>query len=179
MAILRLGYLGLRSPDPQGWVDFGTNVLGTPLGDSPDNDTVRLRVDRRPFAISIRRGAEAGLDYLGWETPDVPSVETVASHLGSLGIEWSRLSAETCRNRGVDSAISFMDPFDYTHEVYAGTRALARPLRPTAMCSGLRVASLALRPRWASRWSSTPMGRIPRKKSRSSPGPSSRASWTW
>jgi extradiol dioxygenase len=136
MAILRLGYLGLRSPDPQGWVDFGTNVLGTPLGDSPDNDTVRLRVDRRPFAISISRGAEPGLDYLGWETPDVASVETVASRLGALGLEWSRLSAETCRNRGVDSALSFTDPFDYTHEVYAGTRALARPLRPTAMCSG-------------------------------------------
>lgn len=136
MSILRLGYLGLRSPDPQAWIDFGTNVLGTPLGESPDGDTVRLRVDRRPFAVSIARGAEAGLDYLGWETRNSASVEDVASRLGTVGIEWSSLSPETCLNRGIDMAITFADPFGYTHEVYAGTRALSRPLRPTGMCSG-------------------------------------------
>jgi 2,3-dihydroxybiphenyl 1,2-dioxygenase len=136
MAILRLGYVGLLSPDPQGWVDFGTSLLGTPLGDPPDKDTVRLRVDRRPFAVSIRRGAQAGLDYLGWETPDLASVEAVASRLAARGLPWSRLSAAICLDRGVDVAIGFTDPFDYTHEVYAGTRVLARPLRPTAMCSG-------------------------------------------
>lgn len=136
MSILRLGYVGLRSPDPQAWIDFGTNVLGTPLGESADKDTVRLRVDRRPFAVSITRGPKAGLDYLGWETPDIGSVKDVASRLDSLGTKWSWLSAETCRNRGVDVAIGFTDPFDYTHEVYAGTRALAGPLRPIGKCSG-------------------------------------------
>jgi 2,3-dihydroxybiphenyl 1,2-dioxygenase len=136
MSILRLGYLGLRSPDPQGWIDFGNNVLGTPLGESPDKDTVRLRVDRRPFAVSITRGAKASLDYLGWETASKASVEEIASRLDPLGVKWSWLNAETCLNRGVDHAISFTDPFNYTHEVYAGTRALARPLRPTAICSG-------------------------------------------
>jgi 2,3-dihydroxybiphenyl 1,2-dioxygenase len=136
MSILRLGYVGLRSPDPQGWADFGTSVLGTPLGPAPDNDTVRLRVDRRPFAISIIRGPKAELDYLGWETPDTASVQEVASNLDSLGVKWSCLGAHTCLDRGVDSAITFTDPFNYTHEVYAGTRAISRPLRPTGMCSG-------------------------------------------
>ena len=85
MSILRLGYVGLRSPDPQGWADFGTSVLGTPLGPAPDNDTVRLRVDRRPFAISIIRGPKAELDYLGWETPDTASVQEVASKFELAG----------------------------------------------------------------------------------------------
>jgi 2,3-dihydroxybiphenyl 1,2-dioxygenase len=136
MSILRLGYIGLRSPDPQAWSEFGTTVLGTPLGESPSKDTVRLRVDRRPFAVSISRGDKAGLEYLGWETPSMTSVNDVTSRLDSLGVKWSPLKAETCLDRGVDDAITFTDPFNYTHEVYAGTRVLAKPLRPVGMCSG-------------------------------------------
>ena len=135
MPVLRLGYLGLRSTDPSAWAEFGSNVLGMPLGDTTDGD-VRLRLDRRPFTISIRRDDSSGLEHLGWETPDVASIEDVCGRLDGLGVAWTRLDAATCLDRDVDEAISFVDPFDYTHEVYAGSRALARPLRPVGMCSG-------------------------------------------
>ncbi len=136
MSVLRLGYIGLRSTHAAAWSEFGTNVLGMPLGAAPDGDTVRLRLDRRPFTLSVTNAAESGLDYLGWETPDTVSIDDVCARLDSLGVEWTRLDPATCLDRGVDEAIRFVDPFDYTHEVYAGTRALAMPLRPTGMCSG-------------------------------------------
>jgi biphenyl-2,3-diol 1,2-dioxygenase/3,4-dihydroxy-9,10-secoandrosta-1,3,5(10)-triene-9,17-dione 4,5-dioxygenase len=120
MTTLRLGYLGISTPDPREWDAFAQDVLGTTVDEGSAGGPSRLILGGNQPAVFLESAAEADVRYLGWEVQDAGAASAVAERLTKLGVGIVAASPDEVKQRAVDGIFAFDDPFGYRHEVYFG-----------------------------------------------------------
>ena len=132
MDIIGIGYLGFETAKIDEWRDYGPNVMGFQIGNSPesDPDSLYLRMDDRRHRLAFHPGASERLAYLGWEAQGrlefLAAVEKFRAH----GVEVIPGDAALCEKRGVKELIRFRDPVGYQHELFYGQKWTPRSFTP-------------------------------------------------
>ena len=132
MDIIGIGYLGFETAKIDEWRDYGPNVMGFQIGNSPesDPDSLYLRMDDRRHRLAFHPGASERLAYLGWEAQGrlefLAAVEKFRAH----GVEVIPGDAALCEKRGVKELIRFRDPVGYQHELFYGQKWTSRSFTP-------------------------------------------------
>jgi 2,3-dihydroxybiphenyl 1,2-dioxygenase len=120
MSPLRLGYLGIGTPDPGEWGPFADQVLGGTLDEGTAGGPARLILGGHQPAVFLEHAPEVDVRYLGWEVQDAAAFDAAVHRLNGLGIEVGAGSPDLLKQRSVDGIFAFDDPFAYRHEVYYG-----------------------------------------------------------
>lgn len=121
MSVRSLGYVRIESADPQKWLQFGTQVLGLMHATTmPDDGSVYLRMDARPFRFAIFPGSSDRLACTGWELQDEADLEAVKQRLLKAGKPVAEGSREECESRRVAGLVRTQDPSGNTLELYYG-----------------------------------------------------------
>lgn len=119
-----LGYLGLTTPDLDGWREFATEIAGLAVSDLSREDDLRLRIDEYAWRFSITPG-DGSLAYIGWEVADKATLEALADDLDKAGVavEESQIADE----RGVLGLIQAKDPGGNQIEFFYGSVVDTQP----------------------------------------------------
>ena len=132
MDIIGIGYLGFETAKMDEWRDYGPNVMGFQIGNTPesDPDSLYLRMDDRRHRLAFHPGPNERLAYLGWEAQGrlefLAAVEKFRAH----GIEVIPGDAALCEKRGVKELIRFRDPVGYQHELFYSQKWTPRSFTP-------------------------------------------------
>jgi extradiol dioxygenase len=131
MDIRGLGYVGLKSPEPENWRKWGKEIMG--FGDvdpmpevaavrasgGRDPEAVYLRLDDRRLRLAIYPGDREGeLAFVGWELADRLAFRDALEHLKALGMAYEVASEALAFERGVQGMAFFHDPAGYRHEIF-------------------------------------------------------------
>ncbi|UIX29242.1 VOC family protein [Streptomyces sp. GQFP] len=146
MKINALGYLRVESPDAKEWAQFGSDVLGLMITDSPEGhpDTVSLTPDDRPGRLQVSPGERNRLECVGWEVPNATAFDEAVAELESAGVEVSRATDEDRARAGVRDLVRFTDPAGHTHEIFWGQLVVPLSFRPGRAMKGFVTGSQGL-----------------------------------
>jgi 3,4-dihydroxy-9,10-secoandrosta-1,3,5(10)-triene-9,17-dione 4,5-dioxygenase len=124
MSVQSLGYLGIGTPDPDGWASYARDVIGLEVvpGEAGDTTPYRLRMDQHPFRMWLHDAPEGEVTVIGWEVRDDASIDTMAVRLKEAGIDVSEGTDEECQHRQVARMIHFDGPLKIRTELFCGRR---------------------------------------------------------
>ncbi|MEZ5570905.1 MAG: VOC family protein [Halioglobus sp.] len=121
MNVRSLGYVLIESTDPQQWLEFGTEVLGLMVAPGmPDDGTVYLKMDERPFRLAVVKGETDRLQLCGLELLDEANFLSACDELSAAGVAVVKGTASEIAQRRVRDLIRFKDPAGNTLELYHG-----------------------------------------------------------
>lgn len=121
MNIRSMGYVVIESTDPAKWLEFGTEVVGMmAVPGMPNDDTVYLKIDERPFRFAIVAGEIDRLLLCGLELSDKENFLAACVELADAGVEVVRGTDTEIAQRRVCDLIRFDDPAGNTLELYYG-----------------------------------------------------------
>lgn len=126
--IQSLGYVKVHTADLAGWRRLAFDVLGMAEGSGPDEHTLYLRMDERPFRLAIVAGQEDKVDTIGWEVRDHNSLVAVQKRVHDAGFSAEMLSVQQADARQVEEVFSFVDPTGTQVEVFHGPSLDHRPV---------------------------------------------------
>lgn len=143
MALISLGYIGVRSTKTADWQRFATDLLGMQQVDA--GGKVRaFRMDDRKQRLIVSGEGDDGLDFMGWEVESPAALDALAGRLENAGIP-VRLEAMTVADqRHVARLISFRDPEGNRLEVFCGPAIAADPFISGRPISGFKTGSLGM-----------------------------------
>lgn len=138
MKLHSLGYLNVRSVDPELWRVFGTEVLG--MATSPDPlgrpDAVALTIDDRPARLQVTKGEQNELAGVGWEIANPTEYDGAVRELATAGVELTAATAEELVRAQVREMAYFHDPGGIRHEIFWGQLQAPRSFHPGRAMSG-------------------------------------------
>ncbi|MFD2470495.1 VOC family protein [Amycolatopsis silviterrae] len=115
-----LGYLRVRSRDLPRWRELTVEALGFAETSGPAADGLYLRMDEREARLIVLPGEDDRVLAVGWEVRDQFALAAVGRAVEASGTAVKVLSEQQCRERRVDSAITFDDPSGTPVEVFFG-----------------------------------------------------------
>ncbi|MPY62777.1 VOC family protein [Streptomyces spongiae] len=128
MSVRSLGYLGIGTPDPDGWVAYAHDVIGAMSVGPPGSAEERLlRLDEHPYRFSVEAAETGGVTYIGWEVGDPAGLERLTARLRAHGVEVHEAAPEECAARQVDRMVWFDGPCSVRTELFTGRRVAATP----------------------------------------------------
>lgn len=132
MNIKSLGYVVVQSTDLDKWQDFGTNVIGMMQSTSmPDNGSVYLRMDQRPFRYQIVKGDFDGLLLAGWDMGCEADFNARLKDMDSKGIGYEKIEdPEQLAARAVSGLVRLADPSSNQLELFWTEDSLAKDSVP-------------------------------------------------
>jgi 2,3-dihydroxybiphenyl 1,2-dioxygenase len=142
-----LGYLGLRSADPQQWRAFAGDFLGMQVLAAEQDRPMRLRMDEKCHRYLLEQaapGEAAGLAYAGFEVPDAATLTEVGARLTAAGHAPATGGAAEARIRGVEAFIWVVDPDGNRIEFFHGLHDADEPFVPGKPIGGFRTGGLGL-----------------------------------
>jgi 3,4-dihydroxy-9,10-secoandrosta-1,3,5(10)-triene-9,17-dione 4,5-dioxygenase len=112
MDVKTLGYVVVQTTDISKWDNFGTNIVGMMKSTSmPDNDSLYLRMDQRPFRYQITPGEYDGLLLSGWNMGSEESFNARLNLLTEKGIAYEKIEDTiTLAERAVSGLARLNDP---------------------------------------------------------------------
>jgi extradiol dioxygenase len=120
LSALKLGYLGLGTPETDKWHTFAADVLNCSVADGPSGAPARLVLGGNQPALFLEPAADVDVQYLGWEVQDAAAAENLVGSIDQMGIDVIAQPSSIARQRAVDGVFVFDDPFAYRHEIYYG-----------------------------------------------------------
>ncbi|MEQ8840815.1 MAG: VOC family protein [Acidimicrobiales bacterium] len=120
MSILSLGYLHLRTPNPDAWPTFAGDVLGLMPASGPDESAQYYRWDDYPYRLVLEPGDEVGVIAIGYEVGDDRDLASVVAVLEAAGLEVTHGSADEAAARLVSGFASFVDLAGAPVELFYG-----------------------------------------------------------
>jgi 3,4-dihydroxy-9,10-secoandrosta-1,3,5(10)-triene-9,17-dione 4,5-dioxygenase len=120
MSILSLGYLHMRTPKPDEWRHFATDVLGLMPATGPDEAAQYYRWDDYPYRLVLEPGDEADVVAIGYEVGDDRDLAAVKAGLEAAGVTVTDGTDEQAASRLVSGLISFRDVAGAPVEVFYG-----------------------------------------------------------
>ena len=124
--VTELAYVEIESTHPESWERFGCDLLDmTARGGR--RGIRQLKLDTRPYRLSVHPGTQDRLLRIGWLTHDATALSKIELRLARAGVVHRSLSEEECDDRGVTSGITFNDPDQFTHDVVTGIEVDAEP----------------------------------------------------
>jgi 2,3-dihydroxybiphenyl 1,2-dioxygenase len=123
---IRLGYLGFEVRSLAAWEPFAVDVLGLQVGTRGEG-TLDLRCDERAKRFFLTEGPADDVAVFGWEVDDGPSLDAVAAHLRTAGVDVTEGTDEEARGRGVTRLVKLRDPSGHPLEIAHGAERAATP----------------------------------------------------
>lgn len=121
MNIRSLGYVVIESTEPAAWLEFGTDVIGMMAAPNmPDDGSVYLKMDARPFRFAVVPAERNGLKLCGWELHSAGDFDAACAELDAAGVSYSAGTPEECRSRRVTRLVRLQDPAGNSLELYHG-----------------------------------------------------------
>lgn len=120
MQVESVGYVVVSSTDLDKWLDFGTNVIGMMQAPSmPDNGSVYLKMDQRPFRYQIVKGEYDGLLLAGWDLGTEDAFNEGLAELDAKGVSYEKVeAADELAARAVSGLARLADPSGNQLELY-------------------------------------------------------------
>jgi len=132
MDIIGIGYLGFETTKVDEWREYGPQVMGFQVGQSPasDPDSLYFRTDDRRHRFAFHPGKIDRLAYIGWEAKGKIEFEAAIARFQEHGVEVTMGDAALCEQRGVKGVFRFRDPVGYQHEMFHGQKWMPRSFTP-------------------------------------------------
>jgi 2,3-dihydroxybiphenyl 1,2-dioxygenase len=143
MALLALGYIGVRSTQLADWQGFATNLLGMQLVDAAGGVRA-FRMDDRRQRLVVTDDAGDALGFLGWEVADAEALNAFAARLEAHGVAVTQGSRRLAEERHVADLIVFHDPAGNRLEAFHGQLVAPEEFRPGRPISGFRTGPLGM-----------------------------------
>ncbi len=118
MNVRSLGYLGVQSNKLDAWRQYCTDFLGLMDVSSSDAEQ-RYRMDNQAWRLSVCKGEQEDLSYVGFEVSNGESLAELRARLESLGYHAQR-DDELAADRGVIELWRLTDPDGLQIELYHG-----------------------------------------------------------
>ncbi len=109
MAIIALGYLGVRSDRLDDWSDFAGHLLGMQTIDR-GSGALAFRMDDHKQRLVVSDEPGETLAFMGWEVESKTDLETYADRLEAAGVGVQHGSRSLADRRFVSDLIVFDDP---------------------------------------------------------------------
>jgi len=89
MDIIGIGYLGFETTKVDEWREYGPQVMGFQIGQSPasDPDSLYFRTDDRRHRFAFHPGKIDRLAYIGWEAKGKIEFEAAIARFREHGVE--------------------------------------------------------------------------------------------
>ena len=136
MAILSLGYIGIRSDKLDDWADFSTSQLGMSLLDRAGKN-LSFRMDNYKQRFIVNNEVGKSLAFLGWETGNATDLDKLAAAVEATGTPVVRASRELCDQRFVTDMILLDDPNGNRLELFYGPMIDDEPFTATRLWPNL------------------------------------------
>lgn len=132
MDIIGIGYLGFETAHLDAWREYGPEVMGFQVGNTPANDADSLyfRMDDRRHRIAFHPGKIDRIAYVGWEAKGKLEFHAAVERFRQHGVEVTFGDEELRERRGVKELIRFRDPVGYQHELFYAQKWLPRSFQP-------------------------------------------------
>lgn len=127
MQVKSLGYVVIQSTDLAKWLDFATGVVGMMKAPNmPDNGSLYLKIDRRPFRFQVVSGELDGLLYAGWDMGSETEFNSALAQLRNKGIDVATITdTDTLDARAVSGLARLADPAGNQLELFWASDAQA------------------------------------------------------
>jgi 2,3-dihydroxybiphenyl 1,2-dioxygenase len=143
MAVVGLGYLGVRSDRLEDWSDFAGSLLGMQQVDSTTKH-LSFRMDDCKQRLVVSNETGDALGYMGWEVAEKRDLESYASRLDAAGVAVEIGSRELADRRHVSDLIAFQDPHGNRLEFFWAPMIATDPFKPGRPISGFKTGALGM-----------------------------------
>ena len=109
MAIIALGYLGVRSDRLDDWSDFAGRLLGMQKIDR-GGKALAFRMDDMKQRLVVSDEPGETLAFMGWEVAEAADLDRYAARLEAAGVAVTWGSRSLADRRLVTDLITFADP---------------------------------------------------------------------
>lgn len=138
MAIIALGYLGIRSDRLDEWADFAGGLLGMQKIDR-GSTALAFRMDDQAQRLLVSNEPGDTLAFMGWQVERRGDLEVFAARLEKAGVPVRAGSRELCDRRFVGSLIWFADPAGNRIELFAEPMLATDPFVPGRPIDGFKT----------------------------------------
>lgn len=143
MAIVALGYIGIRSPKLDAWGDFAEHLLGMQVVDRTKAQLM-FRMDDRRQRLTVSDEPGDTLGYIGWEVDHQSELDRYGARLEQAGHRVETGSASLAARRFVDDLIVTEDPGGNRVELVWRPEVTPEPFRPGRPVSGFETGPLGM-----------------------------------
>jgi len=143
MAIVALGYLGIRSDRLEDWRDFAGKLLAMQAIDR-GGKALAFRMDDRMQRLLISDEPGEMLAFMGWEVTDRDDLQVFAARLEAAGVAVTAGSKALCDRRFVSDLIWFHDPCGNRIELIHGPMIASDPFVPGRPIDGFKTGPLGM-----------------------------------
>lgn len=138
MAILSLGYIGIRSDKLTDWAHFSTTQLGmSQLDNAGKNISFKMDDYKQRFVVTDEPGET--LAFLGWEVESSTDLIEFAAAVELTGTPVNVASRSLCDRRFVSEMILFDDPNGNRVELFVDPMIDTDPFKPGRPVSGFKT----------------------------------------
>ncbi|HIF17956.1 MAG TPA: glyoxalase [Cycloclasticus sp.] len=138
-----LGYFVFNATDLPAWKTFLQDIIGLQVGSKSNNQALVLRIDSQEQRILIQQSDNDDLAAIGWELDSEESLDALAIHVESQGVDIQAADSDFCSTRAVEKAYICTDPNGVNHELYFG--AAVAPMSESFKSSVMKGEFLAER----------------------------------
>lgn len=143
MAIVALGYLGIRSAKLDEWGDFAKNLLGMQVVDRAKRQ-LAFRMDDRQQRLVVADAPGDSFGFIGWEVDDQSDLDLYGARLEEAGHRVETGSASLAVRRFVSDLIITEDPGGNRVELVWRPEVTSEPFRPGRPISGFETGPLGM-----------------------------------
>jgi 3,4-dihydroxy-9,10-secoandrosta-1,3,5(10)-triene-9,17-dione 4,5-dioxygenase len=136
MTVSSLGYVIIETTDPEQWRQFAGSVLGLMPAEAGSDDSLRWRIDERPFRIAVVAGNSDRFVSAGWEFPDSDALDACLASLRAADVSVRVGSESEAANRLAKRIAFCSDPCGNQLELYVGRACDYAPFASTRGLSG-------------------------------------------
>lgn len=143
MAIIALGYLGVRSDRLDDWSDFAGKLLGMQRVDR-GGKAVAFRMDDKVQRLLVSDEPGETLAFLGFEVATKADLQHYGARLDAAGYPVTYGSRDLCDRRFVGDLIRFRDPSGNQVELFHAPMIASDPFVPGRPIDGFNTGPLGM-----------------------------------
>ena len=129
MAIIALGYMGIRSPSLGDWSDYARRQLGMQQVDR-GGGTLSFRMDDWQQRLILLDEPGDEFAFMGWQVEHVDDLDDLAVRIEASGIKVTEADRSLCDQRFVTRMIVCDDPDGNRVELFAMPKLATDPFSP-------------------------------------------------
>ena len=143
MAIIALGYLGIRSDRLESWSDFAGRLLAMQRIDRGSN-ALAFRMDDRKQRLLVADEPGETLAFMGWEVEHEADLDLYTARLEKGGVDVCHGSRQLADRRFVSDLILFDDPDGNRIELFCGPMIASDPFVPGRPIDGFTTGTYGM-----------------------------------
>lgn len=143
MAIIALGYMGIRSDRLDDWQQFATGLLGMQMVDRGGSQKSFRMDDRKQRLVVLDQPGDT-LAFLGFEVERSQDLDAYGAMLEAAGVRVTRAQAAYSDERFVTDLIFFDDPAGNRVELFYGAHEADTAFAPGRPISGFKTGALGM-----------------------------------